>query len=54
MYPTASADAGQPTPLSDPAQLPALLQQLVADLADPAIAYLLGGHCYDRTNHGLG
>ena len=51
MYPTASADSGQPTPLSDPAQLPALLQQLVADLADPPIAYLLGGHCYDRTNH---
>lgn len=38
-------------PASAPSQLPALLQQLVADLADPAVAYLLGGHYYDRTNH---
>ncbi len=43
--------AAQPAPVTDPAQLPALLQQLVTDLADPAIAYLLGGHSYDRTNH---
>ena len=41
----------QPAPATDPAQLPALLQQLVADLADPAITYLLGGHHYERTNH---
>lgn len=34
-----------------PASLPALLRQLVADLTDPAITYLLGGHYYDRTNH---
>lgn len=51
MYHTASAGPNQPTYLSDPAQLPGLLQQLVADLADPAITYLLGGHYYDRTNH---
>jgi hypothetical protein len=31
--------------------LPALLQQLVADLADPTVTYLLGGHYYERTNH---
>ncbi|HEX8326062.1 MAG TPA: hypothetical protein VF629_00890 [Hymenobacter sp.] len=43
--------ADQTTHATDPAQLPALLQQLVADLADPAITYLLGGHYYDRTNH---
>lgn len=36
---------------TDPVQLPALLQQLATDLADPAIAYLLGGHYYDRTHH---
>ncbi|MFD1874951.1 hypothetical protein [Hymenobacter bucti] len=41
----------QPAPATDSAQLPALLQQLVADLADPAITYLLKGHYYDRTNH---
>lgn len=51
MYPTASAGPDQPTYLSDPAQLPVLLQQLVADLADPAVIYLLGGHYYERTNH---
>jgi len=51
MYPTASASSDQPAYLSDPAQLPGLFQQLVADLADPAITYLLGGHYYDRTNH---
>ena len=43
--------ADQPAHATDPAHLPALLQQLVADLADPAITYLLGGHYYDRTNH---
>jgi hypothetical protein len=43
--------ANPPAPATDPAQLPALLQQLVADLADPTVTYLLGGHCYDRTNH---
>lgn len=43
--------ADQTAHATDPAQLPALLQQLVADLADPAITYLLGGHYYDRTNH---
>lgn len=43
--------ADQPAPATDPVQLPALLQQLVADLADPAITYLLGGHYYERTNH---
>lgn len=41
----------QPATATDPAQLPALLQQLVADLADPTVTYLLGGHYYDRTNH---
>lgn len=34
--------ADQPAPDTDPTQLPALLQQLVADLANPAIPYLLG------------
>lgn len=43
--------ADPPAPATDPAQLPALLRQLVADLADPAVTYLLGGHYYDRTNH---
>ena len=51
MFPTASAGPGQPIYATDPAQLPGLLQQLVADLTDPAITYLLGGHYYDRTNH---
>lgn len=51
MYPTASAGPDQPTYATDPAQLPALLQQLVTDLADPSISYLLGGHYYERTNH---
>lgn len=51
MYPTVSAGPDQPNYFSDPAQLPGLLQQLVADLADPAITYLLGGHYYERTNH---
>lgn len=46
-----SAPANQPTHETDPAHLPVLLRQLVADLADPAITYLLGGHYYDRTNH---
>ena len=40
MYPTASASPDQPTYITDPAQLPVLLQQLVADLADPAVTYL--------------
>ena len=51
MYHTASAGPDQPTYITDSAQLPVLFQQLVADLADPAITYLLGGHYYDRTNH---
>ncbi len=51
MSPTASAGPGQPVYATDPAQLPALLQQLVTDLAVPTISYLLGGHYYDRTNH---
>ncbi|UOR07717.1 hypothetical protein MUN82_22020 (plasmid) [Hymenobacter aerilatus] len=51
MYHTASAGPDQPNYFSDPDQLPGLLQQLVADLDDPAIAYLLGGHYYERTNH---
>jgi hypothetical protein len=51
MYSIASASPDQPAYFSDPTQLPGLLQQLVADLADPAITYLLGGHYYDRTNH---
>lgn len=36
---------------TDLAALPALLHQLVVDLADPAIGYLLGAHFYERTNH---
>lgn len=47
MYPTPD----QPAYATDPAHLPALLQQLIADLAGPAVTYLLGGHYYDRTNH---
>ncbi|NML67893.1 hypothetical protein HHL22_22050 [Hymenobacter sp. RP-2-7] len=51
MYPPASASSDQPAYITNPAHLPMLLQQLVADLADPAITYLLGGHYYERTNH---
>ena len=51
MYHTASTGSDQPTCITDPAQLPALLQQLVVDLTNPAVAFLLGGHYYDRTNH---
>ena len=51
MFHTASAGSGQSPYATDPAQLPALLQQLVTDLADPTISYLLGGHYYERTNH---
>ena len=40
-----------PAYLTDAAQLPALLVQLVADLADPAVTYLLAGHSYARTHH---
>jgi hypothetical protein len=43
--------ANQTAYATNPAQLPALLRQLVADLTDPSITYLLGGHYYDRTNH---
>ena len=41
----------QPTPATELTQLPALLHRVVAELADPAITYLLGGHYYDRTAH---
>jgi hypothetical protein len=41
----------QPPYETDPAGLPALLRQLVADLANPAVTYLLGAHYYDRTNY---
>jgi hypothetical protein len=51
MLPEASIDLNQPTYATDSAQLPALLQQLVLDLANPIISYLLVGHYYDRTNH---
>jgi len=51
MYSTASANPDHLAYANDPAQLPALLEQLVADLADPANTYLLGGHYYERTNH---
>ncbi|MDO7848503.1 hypothetical protein Q5H92_19205 [Hymenobacter sp. M29] len=51
MYPTPSDSSDQPAYITDPAQLPVLLQQLVADLADPTVVYLLGGHYYERTNH---
>jgi len=46
-----STSPGQPAYATDPDQLPVLLRQLVADLDDPAVTYLLGGHYYDRTNH---
>lgn len=51
MSSTASAGLGQPVYAADPTQLPTLLRQLLLDLADPAITYLLGSHYYDRTNH---
>lgn len=51
MSSAASTGPGQPAYATNPDQLPALLRQLVTDLADPAIAYLLGGHYYERTNH---
>lgn len=47
----ATAYPDQPAYATAPAQLPALFQQLVVDLADPTITYLLGSHCYKRTNH---
>ena len=43
--------ADQPAYATSASQLPALLRQLVTDLTDPAVTYLLGGHYYDRTNH---
>jgi hypothetical protein len=51
MSPSASTGSSQPAYATDPDQLPVLLRQLVADLDDPAVTYLLGGHYYDRTNH---
>lgn len=51
MSSAASADPVQPAYATNPTQLPALLRQLAADLADPAVTYLLGGHFYERTNH---
>ncbi len=51
MSPTASTGPNQPIYATDPAQLSVLLRQLIRDLADPAITYLLGAHSYDRTNH---
>ncbi|MDO7877747.1 hypothetical protein Q5H93_23625 [Hymenobacter sp. ASUV-10] len=45
-----SPDAPAPY-VTDPAALPGLLRQLVADLTDPAVSYLLGAHFYERTNH---
>lgn len=52
MHLSHAAPAGAPSPPeTDPARLPALLRQVAADLADPAVTYLLGGHYYDRTNH---
>lgn len=41
----------RPSHETDPTQLPVLLHHMVADLTDPAVTYLLGGHYYDRTNH---
>ena len=40
-YPTASAGPDQAACVTDSAQLPVLLRQLRADLADPAVIYLL-------------
>lgn len=51
MSPSASTGSNQPAYATDPDQLPVLLRQLVADLDDSAVTYLLGGHYYDRTNH---
>jgi len=51
MSPSASTGSSQPAYATDPDQLPVLLRQLVADLDDPTVTYLLGGHYYDRTNH---
>lgn len=50
MNPRFDVPGGQ-LPLLDLAQLPLLLNRIAADLADPAVTYLLGGHYYDRTNH---
>jgi len=50
-FPVMCLSPDPPAYATDPSQLPALLRQLVADLADPAVTYLLGGHYYDRTNH---
>ncbi len=51
MHLSYSSSGNQSHPETDPARLPSLLHQVAADLADPAITYLLGGHYYDRTNH---
>ena len=51
MRPVMYLTPDQPAYATNPAQLPALLRQLVQDLADPAITYLLGAHYYERTNH---
>lgn len=41
MHPTAFAGPDQPTYVTDPAQLPVLLRQLRADLAEPTVIYVL-------------
>ena len=51
MHPSYADPGNQPIPETDPVRLPTLLRQVAADLADPAVTYLLGGHYYDRTNH---
>jgi len=51
VYLNYATPGGQSSYETDPAQLPALLRQVAADLADPTVTYLLGGHYYDRTNH---
>ena len=45
------ATSDHPAVTTDPVQLSTLLQQLVADMADPTMAYLLAAHSYGRTNH---
>lgn len=46
-----TAPPSAPGPAAEPQLLPDLLHQVHADLADPAVSYLLVGHYYERTNH---
>lgn len=48
---SSESDNSDNSSIPDLHQLREVLQQIIRDLADPAVTYLLGGHYYDRTNH---